>query len=171
MQDHFQAVKHILCYVKGSISYGISFSHACSHSLLGYSNANWAHCIETRRSTYGHSIFLGGNLVSKSDKKQPIVSHYSFESLYQVLANNDSKIIWITHLLQELHILPSGRPTILCDNLSALFLIQNPISHMYAKHIDNDYHIVRELVLSGKLLTKYVSTHLQLADIFNKSLM
>ena len=170
MQDHFQAVKRILRYVKGTLSYGLSFYHVASPSLLGYSDADWARCIETRRSTYGYSIFLGGNLVSWSAKKQPTISRSSCESEYRALANTASEIIWITHLLRELHVLPSGRPTLLCDNRSALFLSQNPISHKRAKHIDIDYHFVRELVMSGKLHTKFVSTHLQLADIFTKSL-
>ena len=170
MQAHFQAVKRILRYVKGTLSYGLSFSHAASPSLVGYSDADWARCIETRRSTYGYSIFLGGNLVSWSAKKQPTVSRSSCESEYRALANTASEIIWITHLLRELHVLPSGRPTLLCDNRSALFLSQNPISHKRAKHIDINYHFVRELVMSGKLHTKFVSSLLQLADFFTKSL-
>ncbi|GJX01487.1 uncharacterized mitochondrial protein-like protein [Tanacetum coccineum] len=129
MQDHFQAVKRILRYVKGTLSYGISFLHAPSPIILGYSDADWAHCIETHRSTYGYSIFLGGNLVSWSAKKQPTVSCSSCEYEYRALANTASKIDRTTHLLLELHVFPSGRPTLLCDNRSSLFLSQNPMSH------------------------------------------
>ncbi|XP_071687138.1 uncharacterized mitochondrial protein AtMg00810-like [Rutidosis leptorrhynchoides] len=168
--DHFQAVKRILRYVKGTISYGLSFLHASSPNILGYSDADWARCIETRRSTYGYSIFLAGNLVFWSAKKQPTVARSSCESEYRAMANTAAEILWLAHLLRELHVLPPGRPTLLCDNRSAIFLSQNPISHKRAKHIDIDYHFVRELVLSGKLHTKNVSTHLQLADIFTKSL-
>ncbi|GJT04509.1 retrovirus-related pol polyprotein from transposon RE1 [Tanacetum coccineum] len=64
IKDHFLAVKRILRYVKGTLSYGLSFHHAYSPTILGYSDDDWARCIETRRSTYGYSIFLGGNLVS-----------------------------------------------------------------------------------------------------------
>ncbi|GJS99577.1 uncharacterized mitochondrial protein-like protein [Tanacetum coccineum] len=91
------------------------------------------------------------------------------ESDYRALANTVAEIIWVTHLLRELHVLPSRRPTLLSDNRSALIHSQNPISHKRAKHIDIDYHFVRKLVLSGKLHTRYISTHLQLADIFTKS--
>ncbi|KAI3500548.1 hypothetical protein L1887_36372 [Cichorium endivia] len=168
--DHFQAVKRILRYVKGTLSFGLHFRRPQSSSILGYSDADWARCIETRRSTYGYSIFLGGNLVSWSAKKQPTVSRSSCESEYHAMANTASEIVWVTHLLRELHALPSNVPTLLCDNKSALFLSQNPISHKRAKHIDIDYHFVRELVSSGKLQTKYIPTHLQLADIFTKSL-
>ncbi|XP_071727199.1 secreted RxLR effector protein 161-like [Rutidosis leptorrhynchoides] len=97
--DHFQAVKRILRYVKGTISYGLSFLHASSPNILGYSDADWARCIETRRSTYGYSIFLGGNLVSWSAKKQPTVARSSCESEYRAMANTAAEILWLTHLL------------------------------------------------------------------------
>ena len=86
------------------------------------------------------------------------------------MANTAAEIVWVTHLLRELHALPPDRPTLLCDNQSAIFLSQNPIAHKRAKHIDNDYHFIRELVSSGKLHTKFVPTKLQVADIFTKSL-
>ncbi|XP_022026580.1 uncharacterized mitochondrial protein AtMg00810-like [Helianthus annuus] len=168
--SHFQLVKRILRYVKGTLSYGLTFDRPPSPTLVGYSDADWARCIETRRSTYGYSIYLGGNLVSWSAKKQPTVARSNCESEYRAMANTTTKIIWLTHLLRELHALPSTRPTILCDNRSALFLSQNPVSHKRAKHIDIDYHFVRELVSSGRLHTKFVPTNLQVADIFTKSL-
>ncbi|GJW81891.1 retrovirus-related pol polyprotein from transposon TNT 1-94 [Tanacetum coccineum] len=145
---HFQSVKRILRYVKGTITYGLIFLRPRSNSILGYSDADWARCIETRRSTYGYSIFLGGNLVSWSAKKQPTVSRSSFESECRAIKNTAAEIVWVTHLLRELHALPPDRPTLLCDNKSALFMSQNPVSHKRAKHIDLDYHFVRKLVAS-----------------------
>nr|GEV58209.1 putative zinc finger, CCHC-type [Tanacetum cinerariifolium] len=168
--DHYQSVKRILHYVKGTISFGFTFHRPIQYVILGYFDANWARCLDTRRSTYGYSIYLGGNLVSWSAKKQPTVSRSSCESEYRAMANTATEIIWFTHLLCELHALPPDRPTLLCDNKSALFTIQNPVSHKRAKHIDLDYHFIRELVKSGKLFTKFVPTNLQVADIFIESL-
>ncbi|XP_014523648.1 uncharacterized protein LOC106779943 [Vigna radiata var. radiata] len=167
--DHFQAVKHILRYVKGTMSYGLSFTRGASLNVLGYSDADWARCIETRRSTYGYSIFSGGNLVSWSAKKQPTVARSSCESEYRAMANAAAELIWLTHLLHDLHISHQA-PTLLCDNKSAIFLSQNPVAHKRAKHIDIDYHFVQELVLSHKLITQFIPSDLQLADIFTKSL-
>ncbi|KAK9065217.1 hypothetical protein SSX86_016600 [Deinandra increscens subsp. villosa] len=167
---HYQHVKRILRYIKGTLDFGLTFSRSKYSNILGYSDADWARCIETRRSTYGYSIYLGGNLVSWSAKKQPTVARSSCESEYRAMANTATEIVWVTHLLRELHSLPPDRPTLLCDNQSAIFMSQNPVAHKRAKHIDIDYHFIRELVLSGRLYTKFVPTKLQVADIFTKSL-
>ncbi|XP_022040579.1 uncharacterized mitochondrial protein AtMg00810-like [Helianthus annuus] len=168
--DHFRAVKRLLRFVKGTLSFGLTYNHPHKQSILGYSDADWARCLDTRRSTYGYSIFLGGNLVSWNAKKQPTVSRSSCESEYRAMSNTATELVWITHLLRELHALPPDRPTLLCDNKSALFMTQNPVSHKRAEHIDLDYHFIRELVHSGKLYTKFVPTNLHVADIFIKSL-
>ncbi|XP_071740518.1 secreted RxLR effector protein 161-like [Rutidosis leptorrhynchoides] len=168
--DHFQAIKRILSYVNGTIHYGLQFSHATKPTLLGYSDAYWARCIETRCSTYGYSVFFSGNLVSWSSKKQPTVARSSCELEYRAVANTVAEINWITHLFHELHVLPPDRPTILCDNKSAIFLSQNPISNKRSKHIDIDYHFMWELISSCCLYIKFVPTTLQVADIFTKSL-
>ncbi|KAJ9560365.1 hypothetical protein OSB04_005525 [Centaurea solstitialis] len=77
-------------------------------------------------------------------------------SKYHAMANTTTEIIWVTHLLGELHVLPPDRRTLLCDNQSATFLSQNPISHKWAKHIDIDYHFVRELVCLHWEIVSYI---------------
>lgn len=69
-EEHFSVVKRNLRYVKGTIHFGLSYSRGSETFLVGCSDADWARCIETRRSTY---VFLGGgmDLVSWSVNKQP----------------------------------------------------------------------------------------------------
>nr|GEW55436.1 retrovirus-related Pol polyprotein from transposon TNT 1-94 [Tanacetum cinerariifolium] len=116
-----------------------------------------------------HYYSIVGNLISLSAKKQPTISCSSCEFEYRAMTNTAAEIVWITHLLQEMHALPPGCPTILCDNRSALFLTRNPVSHKRVKHIGLDYHFVRELVASGKLHTIFIPSKLQVAVIFTKS--
>ncbi|GJW03741.1 retrovirus-related pol polyprotein from transposon RE1 [Tanacetum coccineum] len=168
--DHFQAVKRILRYVKGTMTFGLAFNRSPRASLTAFSDADWARCTETRRSTYRYSIFQGGNLVSWSAKKQLTVSRSSCESEYRALANTASEVVWLTSLLRELQVPLPSIPVLYCDNKSAIFLSQNPVAHKRAKHIDIDYHFVRELVSHKKLSTRFVPSSQQLADIFTKSL-
>ncbi|XP_023729834.1 uncharacterized mitochondrial protein AtMg00810-like [Lactuca sativa] len=91
--DHFQAVKRILQYVKGTISFGLTYSRPHKASVVGYSDINWACCLETHHSTYGYSVVFGGNLVSWSAKKQPTVSRSSCESEYRAMENTAAEIV------------------------------------------------------------------------------
>ena len=61
-------------------------------------------------------------------------------------------------------------PILWCDNISALALASNPVYHARTKHIEIDYHFVREKVLNRDILIKFISTNDQLEDIFTKSL-
>lgn len=168
IDDHFQVVKWILRYVKGTLHFGLTFTLSSSKALVAYSNAHWAWCPDTRHSTSGYSIYLGDNLVSWSAKKQPTISRSSCESEYRALALTAAEVLWLTHLLRDLRVTLPNRPLLLCDNNSAIFLSSNPMSHKRVKHIHLDYHFLCELLVVGTLRIQHVSSHLQVVDIFTK---
>ena len=58
----------------------------------------------------------------------------------------------------------------LCDNIGATYLSANPVFHARTKHIEVDYHFVRERVSQKLLQIKFISSKDQLADIFTKPL-
>lgn len=140
--DHFHSVKRILWHVKGIMSFRLTFRRPYINSILGYFDDDLVRFIETRCSTYGYSIFLGGNLVFWIVKKQPTISRSTCELEYHAMENIAAKIIWITHVLRELHALPPNCSTFLGYNKIALFMTQNRVSKKHAKHIGLDYHFV-----------------------------
>uniref|UniRef100_A0A6N2ND41 Reverse transcriptase Ty1/copia-type domain-containing protein n=1 Tax=Salix viminalis TaxID=40686 RepID=A0A6N2ND41_SALVM len=71
---HLHAVKSILRYVKGTLHFGLLISPSTNLTISTFSDANWAGCPDTSRSTSGCAIFLDDNLVSWTSKKQPTVS-------------------------------------------------------------------------------------------------
>jgi hypothetical protein len=71
---HLHLVKRILHYIKGTLHHGLHISWPTSSDLVIYSDADWAGCPNTRRSTSGYSAYLGGNLISWSSKRQSTVS-------------------------------------------------------------------------------------------------
>ena len=166
---HFQAVKRILRYVKGTLHFGLSISPSENLSITAFSDADWAGCPDTSRSTSGYAIFLGNNLVSWTSKKQPTVSRSSAESEYRALALTAAEVQWMLNLLQDLHIPSPIKPTLLCDNTSAIFMARNPVAQKRSRHINIDIHFVRELVSNGSLHIRHVPSTLQLADLFTKS--
>lgn len=57
-----------------------------------------------------------------------------------------------------------------CDNVSALALASNPVFHARTKHIEVDYHFIREKVMNGDILIKFISTQDSVVEIFTKGL-
>jgi len=64
------------------------------------------------------------------------------------------------HLLHDLCVTTPASPLLFCDNKSALFLSSNPVSHKLSKHIDLDYHFLRELVIAVTICTQHVPSHI-----------
>ncbi|CAL9007551.1 unnamed protein product [Prunus brigantina] len=168
-EAHFDLVKRILRYIQGTIQYGIHFTTGPWH-LQAYSDADWAGDLNTRRSTTGFVIFLGNNPISWQSKKQGSVSRSSTEAEYRALANTAADLAWIRQVLLDLKVCLPEPPTISCDNLSALALSSNPIYHSRIKHLDIDFHFVRERVQRNDLTVQYIPIEEQLADVFTKGL-
>ena len=118
-------------------------------------------------------MFLGDALVSWRSKKQSIVSRSSAEVEYRAMATTICELTWILHLLQDLHV-KHDRPVLLYyDNQAALHIASNLVFHERSKHIEVDFHVVRNRIIDGTLKTLktfYVSTKNQLADVFTKAL-
>ncbi|XP_021831397.1 uncharacterized protein LOC110771407 [Prunus avium] len=168
--EHWTAVKRILRYLKHTLSHGLFLSKSPSNGIQAFCDADWAGCPDDRRSTGGYVIYLGCNLVSWSAKKQPTVARSSTEAEYRSLANTSSEITWLVSLLKELGLTLSTPPVLWCDNLGATYLSANPIFHARTKHVEIDYHFVRDQVSAGRLHVKFISTKDQLADIMTKPL-
>lgn len=114
-------------------------------------------------------MYLSGNLISWSSKKQKSVARSSTEAEYRAVASTVAELSWLISLLRELGV-QATPPTIYCDNMGATYLRANPVFHSRMKHIAIDYHFVRDQVASGRLHVAHVSTHDPLADLLTKPL-
>jgi hypothetical protein len=102
-EPHLAALKRILRYVCGTLHLGLLLRPSAQTELVVYSDADWAGCPDTRRSTSGFAVFLGDSLVSWSSKRQQTVSRSSAEAEYRAVANAVAEAAWLRQLLQELH--------------------------------------------------------------------
>ncbi|KAI3706128.1 hypothetical protein L1987_76386 [Smallanthus sonchifolius] len=167
---HFQLLKRILRYLKGTISQGLLISPSPSTKLTAYSDADWGGCPDSRRSTSGYCVYMGDNLISWSSKRQPTISRSSAEAEYRGVANTVAELSWIRNLMLELHVPVRNASIIYCDNISAVYLADNPVQHQRTKHIELDIHFVREKVRLGTVKVLHVPADYQYADIFTKGL-
>jgi hypothetical protein len=170
MTVHWTAVKRILRYIKFTLASGLCIWKSSSPVVNAFSDADWVGCSDDRKSTGGHAIFFGSNLISWSAKKQSTISCSSTEAKYKSMANAVVESMWFQSLLKELHISTPPAVHLWCDNIGAKYLSFNPVFHGRMKHIEVDYHFVQDQVMQCKLDVRFISTHDQLADGFTKSL-
>ena len=100
---HLAHVRCILRYLKGTLDHGLLINSSSPTSFTVYSDADWAGCPDTRRSTSGYCVYLGDNVVSWSSERQDTVSRSSAESEYRVVAHAVAEAVRLRQLVVELH--------------------------------------------------------------------
>lgn len=138
--------------------------------LFGFSDADWAGCLDSRKSITGYCFFIGSSLVSWRAKKQQTVSRSSSEAEYRALSISSCELQWILYIVNDLRVNCDRPPVIYCDNQSAIHIAANPVFHEHTKHLEIDCHFVREKVQDGTLKLLPIASKSQLADFFTKAL-
>ncbi|XP_065619112.1 secreted RxLR effector protein 161-like [Quercus suber] len=166
---HLIAVKRIVRYVNGTFDYGIWNTKDSNECLAGYSDANWAGCIDDRKSMSGGCFYLGNNLVSWMSKKQNLVSLSTAEAEYIAAGSYCAQSLWMKKLLHD-YAISQDTMCVFCDNTSAVNLSKNLVQHSKSKHIEIRYHFIRDLVEDKIVCLEFINTDNQKADIFTKLL-
>jgi len=159
----------VLRYLKGTPDFGLRFTKGSLH-LHAYCDSDWAGDPSDRRSIGGFSVFLGSRLIIWQAKKQPVVSCSRTEAEYCSLAITTDELYWLRMLFRAFQVHLPAPPKSWCDNMGAIALALNPIYHARTKHVEVDYHFIREKVLHKDITISYISTHDQHVDIFTKGL-
>ena len=170
--EHWIALKRVLRYLKGSSHWCLEYGGddtSSGHSLLGYGESDWGGNVD-RRSTTGYVFLLGGAAISWNSKKQRTVALSSTEAEYMASTHSTKEALWLRSALRELGLLKDGPTLIHGDNQGAIALGKNPEHHQRTKHIDIQYHFVREQIAAKNIVFNYIPTTLMLADILTKPL-
>ena len=150
-------VKRILRYLVHTPNLGLWYPKGSKFNLLGYSDSDYAGCKVDRKSTLGTCQFLGRSLVSWSSKKQNCVALSTTKAEYVAIGACCAQLLWIRQILRDFGCQFTKIP-LLCDNKSAIKLVNNPVSHSRTKHIDIQHHLLRDHGAKGDIEIHHVST-------------
>nr|GEY56507.1 retrovirus-related Pol polyprotein from transposon TNT 1-94 [Tanacetum cinerariifolium] len=169
-KKHLKEVKRIFCYLWGTINTGLWYTKDSGFELTGFSDADFAGCKDTFKSTSGGAQFLGEKLVSWSSKKQDCTALSTAKAEYVSLSACCAQVLWMRTQLTDYGFHFKKIP-IYCDSKLAIAISCNPVQHSRTKHIAVCYHFIKEHVEKGTIELYFVKTDYQLADIFTKSLL
>ena len=166
---HWEAVKWMLRYLKGTEDYGLLFDRRSDRTtaLVGYVDSDYGGCLDTRRSTTGYVFTLGGGCISWKSTLQKCISQSTTEAEYVAAAEATKEAIWLDRLITEMG-LEHGKMTLNCDSQSALHLAANQVMDSRVKHIDIRYHFIRQAVSDKTFELVKIDGKLNPADAFTK---
>lgn len=146
--SHWNVTLEVVRYIKGTPGLGLVMSSRRDTHLVGYCDADWAICPNTRRSITGFLLKYGESLITWKSKKHNIVSRSSTEA----------EIVWVSNLYKELD-MDLDTPTIVhCDCKAAIQIATNLVFHERTKHIEIDCYFIREKIQQGLIHSRYITT-------------
>lgn len=169
---HWKAAIRLVRYLKGTCDLKLILGGTGAPvNLTGFTDSDWANCLDTRRSIGGYAWSLGLGVVLWAARKQKSVAASSCKAKYMAAFESAQECIWLRALLKGIDYDVTAVPTpILCDNNAAINLSEDPTLHARVKHVDIKYHFLCERVQAGEICIRYVNTKFNVADIFTKAL-
>lgn len=166
-KGHLRAVKKVVPYLKGTMQMGLvlgkesnSYLHPSPTSpspygLISYTDSNFAGDPKDRKSVMGYCFFLNGAVVSWSSKKQRTVSTSTTKAEYIALGHVAREAIWIKRFINKIRLEEAIESiTLYGGNEMSIALTKNAESQHHIKHIDIQYHYIREQVNEKELIVK-----------------
>jgi hypothetical protein len=163
----FSTAKHCMRYLYTTRSLAITYQSDTNNQQLSmYTDAAFADCLSTRRSTSAYIAVLVGAPISWRSSRQHIDTLHSTEAEYLALVDAGKELLWLNRLTNEISPNP-GVPTLLCDNIAAI-TIANGVDKGRTRYIDNYYHWTRMHVARKDFVLDHISGTDQLADGLTK---
>ncbi|WVZ74825.1 hypothetical protein U9M48_022952, partial [Paspalum notatum var. saurae] len=172
VDDHWEALKRVLCYLKGTASYGIHYS-GYPRVLEGYSDSNWISNTDELKATSGYIFTLGGGAVSWKSCKQTILTRSVMEAELTALDTTSVEADWLRELVMDLPVVEKPVPAILmnCDNQTVIAKVNSSKNNIkLSKHVKRRLKSVRKMKTFGVMTLDYIQTTKNLADPFTKGL-
>ena len=164
-------MKHILKYLRRTRDYMLVYSGG-DLNPIGYTDSDVHSDKESRDSTSGSIFTLGGGAVVWRSIKQSSISDSTMEAEYIAACEAAKESVWLKKFYIYLEVVPNmEKPLVLyCDNSGAVANSKEPRSHKRGKHIERQYHLIREIVHRGDVAVMKIASEQNLADPFTKTL-
>ena len=168
--EHWTVAIHVLCYVKGTRDLALVLGGNHAASLTGYSDSDYANCLDTSCSISGYCFTLGSGVISWSSKKQSYTADSLCHAEYIALHHASKELLFLCNLLTNLGFGPSGPTPLHCNNDAACLLAEDHSHHTNMKHICVKYHSIHDTIVEHLAHLTCIKSSDNCADIFTKSL-
>ncbi|RVW91887.1 Retrovirus-related Pol polyprotein from transposon TNT 1-94 [Vitis vinifera] len=170
--QHWKAAKKVLRYLQGTKDLMLTYQRTSLLDVIGFCDANFAGCIDDKKSTTGYIFMMAGGAVSWKSVKQTLIASSTMEAKYVACYEACCHAMWMWNFISALGVVDSiSRPLkLFCDNSAAVAFSKNTRSISRSKHIDVKFYFVKEKVVKSLIDIEHMSTKSMLADPLTKGL-
>jgi hypothetical protein len=163
----------LFAYLSGTTAMGLLYSNFSGDTfegildLFGFSDADWASDLRTRRSTGGFLVYACGGPLAWGSKLMATIAASSMESEFMAAYYLGQQLLYIRNLLGELGFKITKLIPFFMDAMAAIQALKNPSFHARIKHVDIKWHWLRNLIGSVFALFHVRSSDMS-ADLLTK---
>nr|GEU95354.1 retrovirus-related Pol polyprotein from transposon TNT 1-94 [Tanacetum cinerariifolium] len=134
---HWEAVKCILCYLKGTSNIGLSFEKDCAspNRVVGYVDSDYAGNVDARKSLSSYIFSHCGSAINWYSSLQAIIAFSTTEAKNISSTEGVKEAIWLQGMVNEFS-LPQEVLAVYYGNRSDVHLTKNNKFHSKTKHIE-----------------------------------
>jgi hypothetical protein len=174
---HWNGVKHVLRYLRGTTDMRLFYSRGSNSQLVGYADAGFLSDPRKGRSQTGYLFTCENTAISWRSIKQTLVATSSNHSKIIVIYEASRECLWLRSLIQHIRkkcglSTIKDSPTILYeDNAACITQIRGGyIKGDRTKHISPKFFYTHELQKSAEIDVKQIQSSDNLSDLFIKTL-
>jgi hypothetical protein len=173
---HWNGIKHILRYLRGTEDLGLFFKKNGDMTIIGYADAGYLSDPHKAISQTGYVFLFGGTAISWKSTKQSIVATSTNYSEIIALFEAAKECTWLrrmsNHVLNTCGMTIAPSSTIIYeDNKACIAQIQSGyIKSNVTKHISPKFFSTHELQKNGEIMVTHIRSCDNLADMFTKTL-
>jgi hypothetical protein len=168
--QHWQAVKRIFRYLKGTRDLKLHLGGNTELNLCAYSDADWGGDTDSGRSTTGFVIFLGNSPICWKSRLQTPIALSTVEAEYYAMVDSTRELLYILPLTADMELHQKLPLTINEDNQGCQAVAEKSINNPRTKHINIKYHWIKDKITDGTIKIQYCPTDKMIADVLTKGL-
>jgi hypothetical protein len=174
---HWNGIKHIFRYLRGTIDLGLFYSNSSKEGLIGYADAGYLSDPHKARSQTGYVFLNGGTAISWRSQKQTLVATSSNHAEVIALHEASRECVWLRSMTQLIlnscGLEKDKVPTLIHEDNAACVtqMKEGYIKSDRTKHIPpRFFSYTQDLIKDNQVEIKYVQSSKNTADLFTKAL-
>jgi hypothetical protein len=164
--SHWNETKKVLRYIQGTKGLMLTYERSGSLEIVGYSDSDFAGCLDTDRSTSCYVFKLACGVISWNSSKQTDMTSSTMYAEFVACYEAVRQAMWLKKFVLSLRVVDNIERSLklYCDNELAVLYAHNNKKTKAVKHINIRFYVVKEKIQDQIISLEHISTKKMIVD-------